>query len=50
MRRHPVPLALFILAIVGLPLTGCQRTEVTEPMTVKMIVTGNVGGEIEPCG
>ncbi|MEE9465233.1 MAG: hypothetical protein V3W14_06660 [Candidatus Neomarinimicrobiota bacterium] len=41
---------LFIFAIVWLQFTGCQRTGATEVLTVKMIVTGNVGGEIEPCG
>ncbi len=45
-----MPLALSVLAIVGLLLTGCQRTGAQEPLTVKMILTGNVGGKIEPCG
>lgn len=48
LRSLPVIVVLSLL--YWLPTSGCQRTAATDALAVKFIATGNVGGEIEPCG
>ena len=30
--------------------SGCQQTATTDALAVTFVASGNVGGEIEPCG
>ncbi len=48
--RRILPGIVVLSLLYWLPTGGCQRTTATEALTVKFVATGNVGGEIEPCG
>ena len=48
--RRILPGILVLSLLYWLPTSGCQRTAATEARAVKFVSSGNVGGEIEPCG
>ncbi|UCD38061.1 MAG: hypothetical protein JSW54_00830 [Fidelibacterota bacterium] len=43
-----VSLALFSLAVLG--SWSCGDAGTSDAMVLKIVATGSVGGEIEPCG
>jgi hypothetical protein len=43
-------LLLFLLAWTGLFIFSCGKETTTKTTTLKVVATGNVWGEIEPCG
>ena len=48
--RRILPGIVVLSLLYWLPTSGCQRTGATETLAVKFVASGNVGGEIEPCG
>jgi hypothetical protein len=49
MKHHRYLLLLF-LALSGLFVIACGKDTVTEITTLNVVATGNIWGEIEPCG
>jgi hypothetical protein len=39
-----------LLALAGLFIVSCGKETATGTTTLKVVATGNVWGEIEPCG
>ncbi len=48
--RRILPGIIVLSLLYWFPTSGCQRTGATEGLAVKFVASGNVGGEIEPCG
>ncbi|MCH8024959.1 MAG: hypothetical protein IIB43_09665 [Candidatus Marinimicrobia bacterium] len=45
-----MPGIVVLSLLYWLPTSGCQQAATTDALAVKFVASGNVGGEIEPCG
>lgn len=50
LMRRILPRIIVLSLLYWLPTSGCQQTAATETLAVTFVASGNVGGEIEPCG
>jgi len=50
MISKPHAYLLLGLAAIGLALPGCGAGSLGDAVEIKIVATGNVNGEIEPCG